>query len=59
MTTENVFNKLSKFCVFRSYQNDWNGDEVIHFCSHTENSDRCEGNCSFKTCPLLKEIHSN
>ena len=59
MTTEKVFDKLSKNCVFRAIQNDLNGDEVIHFCSHSENNDKYEGNCFLKTCPLLKDNKSN
>lgn len=30
-------------------------DVSLAFCNHPNNKDECEGNCSDKQCPLLKE----
>ena len=43
-------------CIYYAYQCDRNGEIAICFCSHEDNPNISEGNCSHTLCPLVKEI---
>lgn len=44
--------RASDMCKYFSSLEDIHGDIVLVFCSHQDNPDKFEGNCTHDNCPL-------
>lgn len=42
-------------CEYFYYRCDRNGEVVIVFCDHADNTDKYEGNCQHSLCPIIGE----
>lgn len=50
-----VINALCRFYTY-TYQEGRNGDVVICYCDHPDNTSECEGNCTRALCPFVDGV---